>query len=239
VREELSGGYRSAARRDGNTVRRAATSQYAIDLLEFLANQGWQYSPAVISTSSMELVLAYVEGTAAIATEERSHAAQDDALAKVARIVRELHDLTAGSVFARGAEVACHNDLDPRNTVYRRGRGGLVPIALIDWDLAGPGQRVHDLAHLCWTYTGMHPQADPEVISNRIRVCLSAYSWTGTGGEVVDAMLWWQDRCWRGIQAEADSGDPGMQALVDTGVMDRVRADYSWTAQNLHDLRTR
>jgi aminoglycoside phosphotransferase (APT) family kinase protein len=145
----------------------------------------------------------------------------------------EFHDLTAGSVYAVGAEVACHNDLDPRNTVYRASGAGLVPIALIDWDIAGPGDRVHDLAHMCWTYTRLGPGADVAVIEHRLDVAMGAYRWDGSAAEVVDAMLWWQDRCWRGIVAEADAGDDAMRALVGNGIVDAVKSDYSWTKENL------
>lgn len=49
---------------------------------------------------------------------------------------------------------------------------------------------MHDLAHLCWTYTGINPAADPGLIRHRVRVCLDAYEWAGTDDEVVSAMLW-------------------------------------------------
>lgn len=231
--DHLDGGFRSAARRHGDTVHRGATSPYAVELLGFLTAHDWPHSPALISSTSQASVLAYLDGTAAITPEQRAAASEDAALASPARIVRELHDLTAGTRLATGGEVACHNDLDPRNTIYRRDDDLLVPVALIDWDLAGPGRRVHDLAHLCWTYTGINPTADPDLVRHRIHVCLEAYGWTGTPGEVVGAMLWWQDRCHRGIRAEADAGDRTMQALVADGVMDAVRGDYHWTLEHL------
>ncbi len=66
-------------------------------------------------------------------------------------MVREFHDLTAGTPLARGAEVVCHNDLSPKNTVYRGDDGAvLMPAAFLDWDLAAPGERIHDVAHVCW-----------------------------------------------------------------------------------------
>ena len=40
--------------------------------------------------------MAYLDGTAALTPEQRAAAAEDAALASTARIVRELHDLTAG-----------------------------------------------------------------------------------------------------------------------------------------------
>ena len=60
-----------------------------------------------------------------------------------------------------------------------------------------------------------------------------ASGWAGTDTEVVSAMLWWQDRCQRGIRGEAEAGDPAMQALVVTGVLEDVRNDYDWTTKHL------
>jgi len=34
----------------------------------------------------------------------------------------------------------------------------------------------------------------------------------GRGG-IVDVIMWWQDRCWRGIRAGAAAGDPAMVRL--------------------------
>jgi hypothetical protein len=109
----------------------------------------------------------------------------------------------------------------------------LVPIALIDWDLAAPGERVHDLAHVCWTYTCLGPGADASVIRHRLHVIMDAYAWHGSAAEVVDAMLWWQDRCWRGIVREAEAGDGALLALVKNGVVESVKSEYAWTKDNL------
>ncbi|MEU8136458.1 phosphotransferase family protein [Streptodolium elevatio] len=65
---------------------------------------------------------------------------------RVARLVREFHDLTAGTALAGEHEVVCHNDLSPRNTVYRPVSGSRRPVAFIDWDLAAPGARIDDVA---------------------------------------------------------------------------------------------
>jgi Ser/Thr protein kinase RdoA (MazF antagonist) len=47
--------------------------------------------------------------------------------AEVARLVRQFHDLTAGTPLAGDQEVVCHNDLSPKNTVYRDDREGMRP----------------------------------------------------------------------------------------------------------------
>jgi Ser/Thr protein kinase RdoA (MazF antagonist) len=57
----------------------------------------------------------------------------------------------ASTVSAGDAEVVCHNDLAPNNTVYSGaglgdGGSGLRPVAFIDWDLAAPGRRIQTAA---------------------------------------------------------------------------------------------
>jgi hypothetical protein len=44
--------------------------------------------------------------------------------------------------------------------------------------------------------------------------------------------LWWQDRCWRGIEAQADEGIEAMVRLRDQGASRDVRAAYEWVLEN-------
>jgi hypothetical protein len=62
-----------------------------------------------------------------------------------------------------------------------------------------------------------------------VRLVADAYG-LGERGELVDTVLWWQERCWRGIAAKAAAGDPGHGRLRDGGVVEAVRADQDWTA---------
>lgn len=190
----------------GEGVSKPALSEYAVQLLRMLEDFQWAFSPRILSHSSDSTVLSYIDGDAALHSHARRMIEGPKPLAAVARMTRSLHDLTAGTACAVGAEVACHNDLDPRNTVYRHITSNPAPVAFIDWDLASPGQRVHDLAHVCWTFTGLGPGADRRVVIDRIEDILRAYGWQGTYHEVVEAIIWWQERCWRGIQAGADGG---------------------------------
>ena len=109
-------------------------------------------------------------------------------LARVAELVREFHDLTAGTPLVAGCEVVCHNDLAPQNTVYRDAGAGLRPVAFIDWDIAAPGARIHDLAHVCWQYVGLGPGiADATAAGQRMRLICDAYG-LGDTGRLVDAV---------------------------------------------------
>jgi len=64
------------------------------------------------------------------------HPADIDPAAFVARgrMLRALHDATAGHPLARGRECVTHGDRGLYNTVFEAG----MPIAFIDWDSAGP-----------------------------------------------------------------------------------------------------
>jgi hypothetical protein len=48
-------------------------------------------------------------------------------------LVREFHDLTAGTPLATGGEVVCHNDLSPKNTVYRDSGAARSVRDAFDW----------------------------------------------------------------------------------------------------------
>ena len=105
----------------------------------------------------------------------------DASLARTAELVREFHDLTArttqaGEVVDGSEEVVCHNDLSPKNTVYRDAGAGLLPVAFIDWDLAAPGQRIHYVAQVCWTYLRLGTEmTDVARAARRIRLICTAY----------------------------------------------------------------
>ena len=60
----------------------------------------------------------------------------------------------------------------------------------------------------------------------------SAVSGVLDRGEVLDVVLWWQERCWRGIEAAADDGQPAMVALRGAGVVEQVRAAHAWTLRH-------
>jgi aminoglycoside phosphotransferase (APT) family kinase protein len=167
---------------------------------------------------------------------ERAAARTDEALVEVARLVRAFHDLTHGTPLAGDQDVVCHNDLAPKNTVYTVGDGGWWPTAFIDWDLAAPGARIHDIAHVCWQYLGLGPDVtDVPETARRIRLICDSYG-LDRRDELLDTVLWWQDRCRRGIEAGALRGDPAMVRLCEQGAVDEVRAAWTWVAARRHEL---
>jgi hypothetical protein len=238
--EQLPGGHVTAVVRIGDTVRRAPPrgADFVHALLGLLAERGWAGAPRSLDMDEQgRQTLSYLAGHVAWAPDQPPDVTCDASLGRAAALIREFHDLTAGTRLAAGQEVVCHNDLSPRNTVYRDAGDGLRPVAFIDWDIAAPGSRLHDMAHACWQYAGLGPGADPDEAARRIRVICDGYGLADTGrASLLETILWWQDRCWRGIEAKAETGDPAMIRLRDSGGARSVRAAYDWVAAHRREL---
>ncbi|WP_086766648.1 phosphotransferase [Streptomyces bobili] len=231
----LPGGFVNAVTRVGNTVRRPASAgtRFVADLLRLLEAGGWGGAPRYLGVDDEgREVLSYLGGHVAWEPRQPAAVSSDESLATVARLVREFHDLTSGTPLAGDQEVVCHNDLSPRNTVYRRSRGELRPAAFIDWDLAAPGARIHDIAHVCWQYLDLGPSvADVEEAARRLRLIVDSYELSDRQ-DLVSTILWWQDRCWRGIESQADAGDAAMARLRDAGAVSQVQTAWQWVSDH-------
>ncbi|MDL5199492.1 phosphotransferase [Streptomyces sp. ALI-76-A] len=238
----LGGGAVNEVVRVGASVRRtpSAGSDRVRDLLALFERRGWPGAPRFLGTDERgREMFSYIEGRAALTAAERAAARTDDCLIRVARLVRDFHDLTHGTPPAGDRDVVCHNDLAPKNTVYAVDGDVRRPLAFIDWDLAAPGERVHDVAHVCWQYLDLGPGvSDVPEAARRMRLICDAYGLTGRDG-LVETVLWWQDRCWRGIESEAERGAPAMVALREAGAVDEVRRAWEWVDGHRRELGSR
>ena len=105
-------------------------------------------------------------------------------------------------------------------------------MAFIDWDHVAPGRRVHDVAHVCWQYLGLGPGAEVGAAARGVRLISDTYGLADRSA-LVDTILWWQDRCWRGIIADTR---PAGERLRAAGVVEEVRAQYEWVAEHRERL---
>ncbi|WP_261574976.1 phosphotransferase [Frankia gtarii] len=237
--EALPGGFVNTVVRIGDTVRRPRTSrsEFVHRLLGFLDRQGWPGAPRLLGIDEQNReILSFLDGHVPWKAEHGPAVRSDASLIRVAELVRELHDLTAGTPLAGGHDVVCHNDLSPKNTVYRDLGQQPHPVAFLDWDLAAPGERIHDVAHLCWQFLDLGPSTtEPTEAARRIRLIRDAYGLTGHP-PLIETILWWQDRCWRGIEAGVIAGEPAAIRLRDAGAIDQVRAAYHWVAEHRTQL---
>jgi hypothetical protein len=235
----LGGGAVSGVVRVGATVRRTPSPRaaYVHGLLALFERRGWRGAPRFLGTDDRgREVLDHIEGRAALTPAERAAARGDASLVATVRLVRAFHDLTQGTEAAGDQEVVCHNDLAPKNTVYAVEGSAWRPVAFIDWDLAAPGERVHDVAHLCWQYLELGPAVtDVAEAARRIGLVCDAYGLMDRP-RLVDTVLWWQERCARGIEAGAARGEPAMWALRERGVVGEVRRAHAWVATHRERL---
>jgi hypothetical protein len=233
--EPLAGGYVSEVVRVGDTVRRSPgpNAGFVDRLLSLFEQVGFDGAPRHLGTDSQgREILSFIDGHVPWQASQQVKTRTDASLAAAARLLRRCHDLTAGTALAAESEVVCHNDLSPRNTVYRDYGTGHLPVAFIDWDLAAPGRRIHDVAHMCWQFPGLGPDVtEAAEAARQMRLICDAYG-LADRGPLIDTILWWQDRCWRGIEAAAASGDAAVARLLAAEAPKWVRLDRAWVAAN-------
>jgi Phosphotransferase enzyme family len=121
-------------------------------LLDHLAAVGFDGAPRVLAAGPFTETLTYIDGHAAVPPLAED-TLTDAALVSVADLLRRYH-LAVASFDPSGYQwprpipatyrtgLVSHNDVHPANLVFRGGRA----VALIDFDLAGPGGAAWDFA---------------------------------------------------------------------------------------------
>nr|WP_238341615.1 aminoglycoside phosphotransferase family protein [Actinopolymorpha rutila] len=247
----MPGGRINKVVRVGDTVRRRPPGRPddARALLGHFEEHGWTGAPRFLGVDKEgRQVLSYVPGwvplpALTLRTADNQVAPPgvfaNESLVGVAKLVREFHDLTAGTPLAEDQETLCHNDLTPNNTVFGdTGDGTYHPVAFIDWDDSTPGPRIHDVADICWTYPSARfapDRPDPKALGRLMRLMCDAYGLIDRS-ELIATVLTRHDQTWRGIADLADAGHPGYQLLRELGSVEFGRANYDWTKAHRAEL---
>jgi len=226
--ERSLGGNLNDAVRIGDTVRRRAGpwTPAVHALLRFLEREGFDAPRALGVDAQGREVLEYIEGEAhpgnpvplpdTVFAEEHMTAA--------ARLLRRYHDLVTRFVAPPDAhwrlvgpephEIICHNDWSPWNALFRNGSFALM----LDWDLAGPGPRLFDVANAAYSWVPLGAEArairDIDARARRLRVFCDAYGLADRTG-LLGAMRARLVYVGRFIDEQARLGDPGMMRLVE------------------------
>jgi hypothetical protein len=249
----LSGGYVSIVSKVGDTVRRGTGpwTPAVHALLRHLERVGYDGAPRVLGTDEWgREVLSFVPGE--VPDRASSEVVTEPVLAEVGRLLRRYHEAVSGFELPAGTywhqralpgarTVVCHNDISPKNTVFRGGR----PVAFLDWDLASPAPPAWDLAQVAWQFVPLSADAgcardgwfSPPDRARRLRVLCDGYGLpdrdrAGFSGLVARRM----EATASGIGVLAAEGAAAHERLVRDGVPALVRDDRIWVELNAHRL---
>ena len=245
----LVGGNISAVSKVGGTVRRGGGpwTPAVHALLRHLERVGFDGAPRVLGKDERgREVLSYIPGE--VPDRASPEVVTEEVLAEVGRLLRSYHEAARGFEIPAGISwhhqelpgartVVCHNDVSPRNTVFRDGR----PVAFLDWDLASPAPPAWDLAQAAWQFVPLSDDAgcarngwsSPPDRTRRLRVLCDGYRLsyndrTGFSGLVARRM----EATAAGIEVLATEGAAAHERLVREGVPALVRDDRIWVERN-------
>ncbi|MDY0909828.1 phosphotransferase [Microbacterium sp. CFBP9034] len=186
MEEALSGGNMDPVVRSGDTVRRVAGpwTEAVHALLDVLQASGVAGAPRALGLDERgREVLTYLPGDV-LADAPPDVQWSENALHDAGRLLRRIHDASvelvgAGDLAWRSprrepAEVICHNDFANYNLIVRDG----VLVGVIDFDFAGPGSRVWDLAYLAYRLVPFAEDAADAVAldrGHRLQALIDAY----------------------------------------------------------------
>jgi hypothetical protein len=235
--------------RAGAMVRRPLAPRSAAThaLLAHLSAAGFDGAPRLLASDASTEMLTYIDGWAAV-PPLRDEMLSDQALVSVADLLRRYHQAVASfdpagyrwprrlpDRFTTG--LVSHNDVHPANLIFRAGRA----VALIDFDLAGPGSTAWDVASAARHWAPLYDERDiadarQGQVLRRFGLLLEAYGLArAQRREVAEAILHNHDWSCAIITDAVRRGHPGFTDSWNSigGVMIRAR---SWCEAHQRDL---
>ncbi|WP_421740571.1 phosphotransferase [Cellulomonas sp.] len=238
----LPGGNVGGAVRVGDTVRRPTGpwTPAVHDLLDYLAAAGLPRIPRVLGIDDRDReILTFLPGRVLdIGRETLSDAQVRSAM----HWLREYHAVVAGfprdrrrwRFVARAlepGEIVCHHD----SAMYNMAFDGDELAGVFDWDVAGPGIPLDDVAMFSWNSAVLFPDADAEEVAHVLRTIADGYGDLDPHvvlDHVIVRMTSAADR----IAAAQAEGDPGMLRLGEIGEPASTRARLRVLSLRLPEL---
>jgi phosphotransferase family enzyme len=237
--------------RRGDTVRRPLrpTSTAVHALLTHLEEVGFDGAPRLLGIDDQgREVLTFVPGEA-VTPPYPDWALTDDALRSVAVLLRRYHEAVAdfrpsGYDWSAVAPpeydegLACHNDVNLDNVIFRDGRAA----ALIDFDWANPGSAVWDVAGAIRLWAPLRPDRYIDdsrrgASLDRLRTFVTAYGVELAPERLVEAVRLHHDRMYQLIADGAGAGNQGFAAYWEQSEQ-RALATAAWYVEE-HDTLVR
>ncbi len=205
----------------GDTVRRPIRGDRALQhaLLTHLEKKGFSGTPRFLGIDELgREMLSFLAGDV-----PRDLGYYDDSqLREAAGLLRRFHDATVDfpPVWENDAEVMCHNDWGPCNTVFR----GNTPFGIIDFDAAAPGVRLWDFGHAAWLWLDIgNPEHRADEQMHRLGVFVAGYGEPTRSAEEVAPFI-----AARQTALAASARERGQGALADW-----ARSCADWTGANI------
>lgn len=187
-------------------------------------------------------------------------AVTDAVLADVGRLLRGLHEASAGFVAPAGAvwfgddlvvdlppaavvdeppELVSHCDVTPQNVVFRGGR----PVALIDFDLTRPTTRLLDVLNTALHWVPLKDPVDRDSVQAaadvpaRLRLFVDAYGLTADErDQILDLAERAFARTWYRMRANAEHRGGGWARMWSEGVGDKIVRRQRWLERDREAL---
>lgn len=226
----LAGGNVGGAVRVGDTVRRPTGpwTPAVHALLRHLEGTGLDGVPRVLGIDDAgREILSFLPGRSVDVDEE---IVSDDLLTAGVSWLRRFHNAVrtyrpsqpvewrGGQRTLDGDEIICHHDPGAYNWIVSGDR----LVGVIDWDMAGPGHGIDDLAFMAWNSVPLYRPIPIGDAARRVRTMAETY------GDVDPAVLLVHvatrmQRATNRIEAGQQEGDPGMLNLATVGEPARTR----------------
>jgi hypothetical protein len=249
----LSGGQMTSVVRIGNTVHRTTTDWTSAvhQLLKHLEAVNFEGVPRVLGIDPEGCeILSYIDGEAGYFDTNKvvpKNLWSDTVLVEAAKFLRNYHDATVDFIAAPNTrwqfthpepkkhEIICHNDFAPWNSIFEGGRFK----AIIDFDTAGPGPRIDDIAYAAYSFAPMcRPEKyfqlsvhGPVDQARKLKLFCDGYGREYCEG-IVDAIIARIQKTIDWVEAEAKAGDVRFQRKISEGHVKDYEADVIYLQHN-------
>jgi len=244
----ISDGVTQGIVRIGDTVRRPLRP-FSLTVQAYLAHlrdAGFAGAPLPLGVDEQgREVLSFVPGDVARWLPPQ-RTAGEDVLVALARLIRALHETSAGWVpppdavwggtpantgrITERSELVSHRDYALGNVVFRDG----LPAALIDFDLAKPTTRLYDIANALWYWAPLRDPRDrsPALldadIPHRVAVFADAYGMTAQQRGELTPLAVDMVRCYHEESRASAELDPVFRKLWENGDKDKLSRAEAW-----------
>lgn len=250
--KRLTGGNVSNVYRVGDTVRRELRqdSHKIHKLLKHLESKGFSYAPKFLGIDEKgREILTFIEGEAGH-DPLRDYMWSDEALKEIAKMLRLYHDAVSDFSLTDdwtpldntpdNFEVICHNDFARYNIIFNE----KSPVGIIDFDVAGPGPRIWDIAYTLYTCIPLNrfylSEEGKEIhyakehaprIRERVHLFFESYG-VSKDEDYLEMVLRRLEGLCMTIKRKAGEGDIAFQKMIKEGHLEHYQNDIKFIREH-------